>query len=329
MRPIVDAPRLAVALGPEVPSGEFPVAVHSVFRAALNLVRPGGDLLSLLSNEACDGPQSIRLASVEDFSSLSLVAGAAGAFRAAEIALDRSGGLPPFRVDCASARRLAAEPLPQIGAAEERWSAGVALLDALQERAGTDLRIRCLLTDAAAPGPLGERLARTALALGRSVRAGDVEAAQHAAARLVGLGTGLTPTGDDFLCGFHAAALCRDGARPGESRLLAALAHAVRERLGATTALSATLLRSALAGHVFGPLAALAEACAGKPGCGAPAAVLRLASVGHSSGMDAATGFFYGLTIWRNSTDLAARAAPASDPTISVAHRSGLAAAGG
>jgi hypothetical protein len=305
------------------------VAIHSVFRAALNVVRPGGDLLSLLSNEACDGPQSIRLASVEDFSSCSLVAGAAGAFAAAEITLDRSGGLPPFRVDCASARRLAAEPLPQIGAAEERWSAGVALLDALQERAGTDLRIRCLLTDAAAPGPLGERLARTALALGRSVRAGDVEAAQHAAARLVGLGTGLTPTGDDFLCGFHAAALCRDGARPGESRLLAALAHAVRERLGATTALSATLLRSALAGHVFGPLAALAEACAGKPGCGAPAAVLRLASVGHSSGMDAATGFFYGLTIWRNSTDLAARAAPASDPTISVAHRSGLAAAGG
>lgn len=312
-----------------VPSGEFPVAVHSVFRAATNLVRPGGDLLSLLSNEACDGPQSIRLASVEDFTSLSLVAGAAGAFRAAAITLDRSGGLPPFRVDCASARRLAAEPLPQIGGAEEGWSAGVALLDGLQERAGTDLRIRCLLTDAAAPGPLGERLARTALALGRSVRAGGVEAVQHAASRLVGLGAGLTPTGDDFLCGFHAAALCRSGARPGDSRLLAALGQAVRERLGATTALSATLLRSALAGHFFEPLMALAEACAGKPGCGAPAAVLRLASVGHSSGLDAATGFFYGATIWRNSTDLAGRAAPASDPIISVAHRSGPAAAGG
>jgi len=299
MRPTVDAPRLAVALGPDVPSGDFPVAVHSVFRAALNLVRPGGDLLSLLSNEACDGPQSIRLASVEDFSSLSLAAGAAGAFRAAEITLDRSGGLPPFRVDCASARRLAAEPLPPIGGAEERWSAGVALLDGLQERAGTDLRIRRLLADASAPGPLGERLARTALALGRSVRAGSVEAAQRAASRLVGLGTGLTPAGDDFLCGFHAAALCRSGARPGDSWLLAALAGAVRERLGATTALSAAFLRSALAGRVLEPLTALAQACAGKPGRSVPAAVLRLASVGHSSGMDAATGFFYGLTIWR------------------------------
>jgi hypothetical protein len=81
--------------------------------------------------------------------------------------------------------------------------------------------------------------------------------------------------------------------------LLAALAGAVRERLGATTALSATLLRSALAGHFFGPLTALAEACAGKPRCSAPGAVLQLASVGHSSGMDAATGFFYGLTVWR------------------------------
>ena len=299
MRPIVDAPRLAAALGPEVPSGEFLVAVHSVFRAALNLVRPSGDLLSLLSNEACDGPQSIRLASVEDFSSLSLVVGAAGAFRAAEITLDRSGGLPPFRVGCAAARRLAAETPPPIGGAEERWSAGVALLDGLQQRAGTDLRIGCLLADAAAPGPMGERLARTALALGRSVRAGGAAAVRHAASRLVGLGTGLTPAGDDFLCGFHAAALCRTGARTGDSGLLAALAGAVRERLGATTALSATLLRSALAGHFFGPLTALAQACAGKPGCGAPGAVLQLASVGHSSGMDAATGFFYGLTIWR------------------------------
>jgi len=81
--------------------------------------------------------------------------------------------------------------------------------------------------------------------------------------------------------------------------LLAALAGAVRERLGATTALSATFLRSALAGRVLEPLTALAQACAGKPGRSVPAAVLQLASVGHSSGMDAATGFFYGLTIWR------------------------------
>ncbi|MGD1017668.1 MAG: DUF2877 domain-containing protein [Roseiarcus sp.] len=299
MRPIVDAPRLAAALGPEVPSGEFPVAVHSVFRAAVNLVRPGGDLLSLLSNEACDGPQSIRLASVEDFASLSLVAGAAGAFRAGEITLDRPGGLPPFRVGCAAARRLAAETLPPIGRAEESWSAGVALLDGLQRRAGTDLRIGCLTADAAAPGPMGERLARSALALGRAVQVGGAAAARHAASRLVGLGTGLTPAGDDFLCGFHASALCRRGARPGDFGLLAALAGAVRERLGATTALSATLLRSALAGHFFGPLTALAEACAGKPRCSAPGAVLQLASVGHSSGMDAATGFFYGLTVWR------------------------------
>jgi hypothetical protein len=287
-----------VTIGSEVPPGAFPVAVHSVFRAAVNVLRPGGDLLTLLSGEACDCPQSIRLASVEDFTSLSLETGAPGAFRVGAISLDRSGGLLPFRVDCSAARRLVAEVLPPIGGAEEGWSAGLALLGALQERAGTDLRIQCLLTGAPAPGPLGQRLTRAALDLGRSVQAGSVDAARSALSRLVGLGTGLTPAGDDFLCGFHAAALCRSGARPGRAWLLAALARAVRECLGTTTALSGTFLRSALAGHVFRPLMALAEACAGRPGSDLRGAILQLGSIGHSSGMDAATGFFYGLRIW-------------------------------
>ena len=39
-------------------------------------------------------------------------------------------------------------------------------------------------------------------------------------------------------------------------------------------------------------------------------AIRHLAAIGHSSGLDAATGFFYGATIWRKAADYARRAAP-------------------
>ena len=80
------------------------------------------------------------------------------------------------------------------------------------------------------------------------------------------------------------------------------------ERLGQTTEISAAFLRDAIAGRVFRPLSALAEACAGAPASDLDGALLRLAAVGHSSGLDAATGFFYGATVWGARTgDLPAK----------------------
>ena len=329
MRSTADRIRRAATLGSEVPRGEFPVRVHSVFHAALNLRPPHGDLLTLLGAEADDLPRGVRLASAEDFSSLGLVAGDGGVFAIDEIVLERSGGRGRFRVDCAAARRLVAQPVPPLRGDGERWRSGVALLEALQERAATDLRIAPLLAGARPSGAMAERLTQAALDLGRGVRAGRLDAMRGAAARLVGLGQGLTPAGDDFLCGFFAAGHCRRAARPACSRLLTSFAEAVRELLGETTDISAAFLRGAVAGRVFRPLAALAEACSGAPGSDLNGAILRLAAVGHSSGMDAATGFFYGATIWDEATDLAGRAAPTSHPMISVADRSASATTGG
>jgi hypothetical protein len=119
-----------------------------------------------------------------------------------------------------------------------------------------------------------------------------------AAARLVGLGQGLTPAGDDFLCGFFVAGHCRRAARLARARLLTSFAEAVRGLLERTTNISAGFLGDALAGRVSRPLAALAEACSGAPGSDLDGALRRLAAIGHSSGLDAATGFFYGATVW-------------------------------
>jgi hypothetical protein len=298
MRSTAERTRRAATLGSEVPRGPFPVRVHSVFRAAVNLRAAAGGLLTLLSAESPDGPRAARLDSAEDFVSLGLAAGAFGAFGADSIALERPAGRTPFRVDCAGARRLAAEAPPPLDGESEQWRDGVALLDALQARAATDLRAASLIAGAPACGAMSARLTRAALDLGEGVRAGSLEAAREAAARLVGLGPGLTPTGDDFLCGFVVAAHCRATARPARAPLLARFVGALSGLLDRTTEVSAAFLGDAIAGRAFRPLTALAEACAGAPGSDVKWAILRLAAVGHSSGLDAATGFFYGAAVW-------------------------------
>ena len=298
MRSTVDGTRVAATRGSDVPSGVFPVRVHSVFRAAVNLRPPEGDLLTLLSAEADDMPRGVRLGSMEDFSSLGLVVGDMGVFAVDAIVLRPSGGLSAFRVDCAAARRIDSQSPPTLGGDRSRWGAGIALLDALQKRAATDLRVAPLLLAAKPSGAMGERLTQAALDLGRSVKARRLDAMRGAAARLVGLGPGLTPAGDDFLCGFMYAGRCRAVARASRSRLLARFDKAVGGLLGRTTDISAAMLRGALAGRVSCALTALAEACAGVAGSDLEGAILRLAAVGHSSGLDAATGFFYGATIW-------------------------------
>jgi len=329
MRSTADRIRRAATLGSDVPRGEFPVRIHSVFHAALNLSLPDGDLLTLLSADADDSPRSVRLASAEDFTSLGLAAGDGGVFSGDEIVLERTAGRGRLRVDCAAARRLAAPSAPPLRGGDGRWRAGVARLEALQERASTDLRIAPLLSGAPPSGAMGERLTQAALDLGRAVRADRLDAMRRAASQLVGLGQGLTPAGDDFLCGFLAAGCCRRAAGLARSPLLSSLAGAVRERLGQTTDISASFLRDALAGRISRPLAALAEACSGAPGSDLDGALVRLAAIGHSSGLDAATGFFYGAAVWDKGTDIAECAPLASGAMISVTDGSAATTIGG
>jgi len=305
------------------------VWVHSVFRAAVNLSAPDGHLLTLLSAEVGDVPCGVRLDSTEDFSGLGIAAGDAGAFGADAIVVERSDGGGALRVDCASARRLAALAPPALRGDGALWRLGVARLDALQERLATDLRVAALLLDGRPCGAMSLRLTEAACALGRAVRAGRPEATRAAATRLIGLGPGLTPAGDDFLCGFLAAAYGRCAARPAQSRRLAALVEVLRPLLTQTTAVSAAFLRSALGGRFSQPLLALAEACAAAPDGDLDGALGRLAAVGHSSGLDAATGFFYGATVWGGAAGVQRRATRSDVPLSLTLDRSVFVTVGG
>jgi hypothetical protein len=93
-------------------------------------------------------------------------------------------------------------------------------------------------------------------------------------AALIGAGDGLTPYGDDVLCGWlavHRAAGVRTPDVEAEIRRLA----------DRTTLLSATLLDCAAYGEVIPEFAAFLRALGSKA---EPAAAAALAAVGHSSG---------------------------------------------
>jgi len=115
-------------------------------------------------------------------------------------------------------------------------------------------------------------------ALRAALRRNDVTAALRAAQRMIGLGPGLTPAGDDLLCGLLAG--------------LSLLGHSQATRIGAgilalapgrTTDLSLALLRHATLGQVNSELGTAIQALAvtGR----LHGALSRLFAVGHTSGI--------------------------------------------
>jgi hypothetical protein len=110
---------------------------------------------------------------------------------------------------------------------------------------------------------------------------GDLQQVDAAAVdRLVGLGEGLTPLGDDVVCGWLAAHRAAGVATP-------AVDAACRRALPRTTSLSATLLECALSGEVADLAAGYLRALGTSRERPARAA---LTTLGHSSGAGLAFG---------------------------------------
>jgi hypothetical protein len=118
-----------------------------------------------------------------------------------------------------------------------------------------------------------------------------------ASKRLLGRGTGLTPSGDDVLSGAFAAFLLLGAAidDPSAERLIASVRPPLL-RLSAhdSTTFSGALIGHALTGEVALPVATLLRALAGRGSI--QDSLDDLATVGHSSGLALAQGVFVGAT---------------------------------
>jgi hypothetical protein len=129
--------------------------------------------------------------------------------------------------------------------------------------------------------PLHRRLyeALTPMLVSRNVSASSLV---DMAAQVIGLGEGLTPSGDDFIVGFLAV-LHLTGHTPAWPDAL----------MANTTDLSAAFLRGALQGHFSEPLVRLVQALYDAAPCDWLTPAADVARVGHSSGVDAMVGIAF------------------------------------
>jgi hypothetical protein len=128
-------------------------------------------------------------------------------------------------------------------------------------------------------------------ALEAAYQGDDPEAVGRASRALLGLGGGLTPSGDDLVGGaLFGRLLVADDARPWRALGDRLAAEATR----ASHAISAALLADLAAGASFAPLHELADALAAGDDGAARAAAGALAGLGHSSGWDMLVGVLIG-----------------------------------
>lgn len=260
----------------DAPSGT-PCAgtVHSVHRRAANLL-VGDLLIAVVSDELDDAPWTVRVAPA-DWTRLHLTEGDPVAIADGEIRIDSAPGI-----------RLSPE---------RRWTP--AAFEAASIDAGLLVEAHGALSlfhDPAPQTPFGrastallstgvERL-RTAMA-DALTDAAPASGIFSAVGRLIGLGEGLTPSGDDVLTGFAFLA-----AQPGMllNRVIPPLAAAVDAHAERTTLLSAVTIRSALAGRGRQSMHDVTRALPTPDSEAFRDAAGRILAIGHSSGADLLTG---------------------------------------
>jgi hypothetical protein len=287
-----------------VPGGDFDASVHSTFQSALNLRLNGeSGLLTVIASKEGDLPQGIRVNAPEGFSFEE--------FQTGERVVCKDGilqfGNRSLAVQLNGARRWKCNLSmlnfdPTNPAVSTAWTHVWEALNKRQRLKGAEIVAENVLllgasSRAGISGRVGEAM-RDLLSAARRYDLSDVPAI----ASLIGLGPGLTPSGDDLLVGYMAGLWC--GARDfsERTRFISKLGKTMIDLSHKTNEISRTYLYHAVQGQVSSRLADLAGAiCHGDN----PRHLLETAetamSLGHTSGMEVVTGLLMGLAAWEDS----------------------------
>ncbi len=133
----------------------------------------------------------------------------------------------------------------------------------------------------------------------RACFAFDFDLLMKNADRLVGLGPGLTPSGDDFLGGFFFALQTLGRTYPDLSELQNwNYSNFILESKPRTNIISHTLLKDHAAGYALEPLHSFASALLlGEPVEKNLQNAIKLVTIGHFTGWDLITGFLAGMSV--------------------------------
>ena len=269
-------------------AGSFTGRVHSVFHRVVNLERAGGRLFTLAARELDNAPDT-AIAMVSNFGALGLDAGDVFSSIDGELSIGAGIGLhwaaaPIWQARLPRYATTRAGMVDQLRAARSTLARGAVGGGPFGRLAG---EAACAPEIGAALEERSTRLLE-ALAQGR-----DDDACRHAVS-LLGLGPGLTPSGDDFLVGLFA--VLNVAGSPCCGRLnggVDVLAHAA----DATHAISLAALSAAAEGRVRESISELIEALIHGSRQTLTGPLRRVLAVGATSGADIVAGILAGLEL--------------------------------
>lgn len=291
----------AISIGYAVPSTDFDATVHSVFQSAINIrLTRGSTLLTLVASGEADLPQGIRVDTPDDFSFEIFHAGEQVTCRDELLRFASSAltielrGAKRWKCDLAALQADMTHP-----AVTTAWRCAWHALNKRQIQSNAEIIAEDLFRSdetirAGVPRKAGEAMRN----LFESTRRFDLTA-DSSIDTLIGLGTGLTPSGDDLLVGYLAGLWCTVLDTSERVQFVSNLGKAVIRLSRQTNDISRTYLFHASRGQVSSRLADLAEViCRGENSDRLFTTIESAMQVGHTSGMDAVTGLLLGLVTW-------------------------------
>lgn len=290
----------AISIGCAVPS-EFNALVHSVFQSSLNLrLSRVNRLLTLVVSSAEDLPQGIRLDAPKGFTFEKFQSGERAVCRDGILHLENTSltiqldGASRYECDLPALMVEASNP-----AVSTAWSTVWEALNKRQRRAESEIIAEEIFhASKSAVGSLSRKVGEAMRNLLDATRRQELTVSAAIGA-LIGLGPGLTPSGDDLLVGYMAGLWSTVRGQKERAQFIPSLGKRIIRLSRRTNDISRTYLSHAVRGQVSSLLANLAEAI----GQGADSErLLDIAEtamrVGHTSGMDTVTGLLVGLAAW-------------------------------
>ncbi len=295
----------AFSIGYALPRQDFDASVHSVFQSAANLrLTKGGKLLTLVGADEADLPQGIRLNTPTGFSFAGLCVGESQTCRDGLLRLESLS----LTIDLRQARTWKCD-LPSLNAelanpaVESAWRSAWQALNKRQLHSGAEIVADDFFRShetlrAGVPRKAWESMQ----GLVRGTQQYDLTVASPLVRALIGLGSGLTPSGDDLLAGYLSGLWCAVRGQYDREKFISDLGMRVVGLSRGTNDISRTYLYHAARGQVSSRLSTLSEAICNGANVDSLLDIAETAmQVGHTSGMDAVTGLLVGLTVWNNS----------------------------
>ena len=294
----------AASVGSTVPRDNFNATIQSVFDSSLNVrLAHEGRLVTILISDHYDLPQGIRLDKkiplpyLTPSTSLMANVGLHAACRGGILRFDSSTLTIDLRGAAIWEGKIPALTPP----IDKAWLSLWCTLNEEQRLKNTELVADDLFQ--ADQGPLLTRkLAQPVMQLITATKRLDPLASRDAAQKMIGLGPGVTPSGDDVLIGFLAGLYSTTGNEQRRLAFIRAFGESLSALSMATNEISRTYLYHAIHGRFSSCMIALLDAIKDSEEDQLFSAAEAAMRVGHSSGMDSVTGLLMGLVVWTRFT---------------------------